>query len=89
MKTERFDTSPLEAPLDQLERALIDEYLRGRGYDLQHLDNLPEHDRHELLADASVYASTKLTEVESRSRHFQEMHHGVAAYWKRSQAKLP
>jgi hypothetical protein len=89
MNTERPETPALEAPLDQLERALIDEYLRGRGYDPHHLDTLSEHERHVLLADASVYASTKLTEVESRSRYFHDTHHGAAQYRKKGSTNQP
>jgi hypothetical protein len=89
MNTDRLEIPALEAPLDQLERALIDEYVRGRGYDPQHLDNLSNDERHDLLADASVYASTKLTEVESRSRYFHDLHHGAAQYRKKGSTNQP
>jgi hypothetical protein len=52
-----------------LERALIDEFVRARGYDPRNLSGLPEHERETLLRDASIEASTRLAEVESRS-HF-------------------
>jgi hypothetical protein len=66
-----------EAPLGELERSLIDEFVRARGYDPNKLAELTEHDRHKLLADASVYASGKLVEVEARSRFLDEIHDGT------------
>jgi uncharacterized protein (DUF302 family) len=71
-----LEKPPLQAPLSQLERALIDEFVRARGYDPQKLSELPEHERGSLLADASVHASARLTEVESRSHFLDEMHAG-------------
>jgi len=63
-----------EAPLSQLERALIDDYVRARGYDPLKLADLPEAERDGVLKDASIYASGKLTEVESRSHFIEEIH---------------
>jgi hypothetical protein len=83
MNTDRPELPAVEAPLDQLERTLIDEYVRGRGYDPNHLTDLSEQERHELLAEASVYASSKLTEVESRSRFFHGIHAGSGDYRRR------
>lgn len=77
MSAERAERSPLQAPLGQLERALIDEFVRGRGYDPLRLSELPERERETLLKEASVYASARLTEVESRSRFVHEIHNGV------------
>lgn len=67
-------TSPRTPPLGQLERSLIDEFVRARGYDPDKLADLPEHERERLLADASVYASGRLMEVEARSRFVDEIH---------------
>ncbi len=77
MSAERFETSPVEAPLGQLERALIDEFVRARGYDSLKLADLPEEQRKPLLTEASVYASARLTEIESRSHFLDEIHDGV------------
>lgn len=77
MSAERDDVSPLQAPLGQLERALIDEFVRARGYDPAHLANVPEEERETLLKEASAYASVKLAEVESKSRFVDEIHDGV------------
>jgi hypothetical protein len=72
----RNDIEPnaLQPPLGNLERMLIDEFLRLRGLDREALDRLPEAERHDLLAQASSYASSRLTEIESRSHYVQELH---------------
>jgi hypothetical protein len=67
---------PLETPLGQLERTLIAEFVRARGYDPLRLAELSEHDRITLLKEASIYASGKLTEMESREHFLDEIHHG-------------
>ena len=72
------DRTAAEAPLGQLERSLIEAFVRGRGYDPDDLTALAEADRHALLTSASVYASSKLSEVESRARFVHEIHDGGA-----------
>jgi hypothetical protein len=64
----------VEAPLGQLERALIDEYIRRQGHDPARLTALRRAERERLLRDASVYASSRLMEVEARSHFLDEMH---------------
>jgi hypothetical protein len=66
----------LQPPLAALERALIVEYVRARGYDPLHLSDLEEVERETLLKEASVYASSRLTEIESRSHFLDEIHEG-------------
>ena len=69
------DIRPLEEPLAELERRLIDEYLRNAGHDPDALR--ARHDdaaARKLLTDAAVYAATKLTEIESRSHYLREIH---------------
>ena len=46
------ETRTLEVPLGKLERSLIDDFVRGRGYDPRKLVDLPEDERRKLLADA-------------------------------------
>ena len=70
------DIPPLEAPLRTLERSFIEEFVRARGYDPIKLDDLPEPERHALLSEASVYASAKLAEVESRAHYVHDIHDG-------------
>ena len=68
---------PLKVSLAQLERSLIDDFVRARGYDPNTLIDLPKGDREKLLADASIYASMKLVEVEARSHFLDKIHDGT------------
>jgi hypothetical protein len=77
MSAEQAATTPLRAPLGQLELALIDQFVRARGYDPLKLDELPEHERETLLKEASLHASAKLAEIESRSHFLDEIHDGI------------
>jgi hypothetical protein len=72
----RNDTasSTLQPPLGSLERTLIAEFLRSLSYDLETIDSLPEQERHAVLTKASIYASSRLTEIESRSHFVHELH---------------
>ena len=74
MSTNHAENMTAEAPLGQLERALIDEFVRSRGYDSDGLAGLPEAVRHVLLTEASAFASARLMEVESRARFVHDMH---------------
>lgn len=60
---------PLEEPLAELERQLIRAYVAGAGHNLQELLTRTDDEARVLLAEASRYASDKLSEVEARS-HF-------------------
>lgn len=74
MPGDRPDAAPIEPPLSGLARALVDEFLRARGYDAAALDALPADVRERVLTEASVYASAKLTEVESRAHFVHDVH---------------
>ena len=75
MAIDNPDPSSLGAgPHADLERALITEYLAQRGYDLETVHTLPEADAHALLREASIYASGRLEEVESRAHYVQDIH---------------
>jgi len=65
---------PVEAPLARLERALIDEFIRARGYDPAKLSELSGEARDRLLKDASLHASARLSEMEARLRLLEEIH---------------
>ncbi|MGC4084695.1 MAG: hypothetical protein QM736_21915 [Vicinamibacterales bacterium] len=52
-----------------LELALIADFLEQRGHTVHSVQELPDAERHALLREASLYASTRLSEVESRA-HF-------------------
>ena len=68
------DAPRYQPPLGQLERTIIDEFLRRRGYDPDQLSSLPDSERDAILKEASIYASAKLAEVESRSHLLDELH---------------
>jgi hypothetical protein len=67
-------SSALQPPLGSLERKLIAEFLQSRGYALETMDSVPEAERHAVLTEASTYASSRLTEIESRSHFVHELH---------------
>jgi hypothetical protein len=66
----------VRARYESLERTLIDEFVRSKGYDPGRLDELTADVRDALLRDASVHASARLAEVESRSHFVHEIHDG-------------
>ncbi len=65
-------------PLAGLERMYIAEYLQGKGHTVASLQQIPEEDARQLMADASPYVSIKLAEVETRARFVLGIH-GVSA----------
>lgn len=54
-----------------LEKSLIDEYLKNKGYERTSLKKLPKDEASRLMREASIYASGKLTEIESKARYKQ------------------
>ncbi len=64
---------PIEEPLAELERELMTAYVSGAGQDLEAL--LARHDgqARQLLTEASLYASARLTEVESRFHYLRSL----------------
>lgn len=72
----RPDTDPAPRP-DQtadLELALISDFLEQRGHTLHSLHLLPEDERHALMREASLHASSRLSEVESRAHYVDDLH---------------
>jgi hypothetical protein len=65
MDTDQPSTDPAAA----MERSLIDEYLQTHGHTLASLHALPEDEAKALLTAASLHASMRLTEVESRAHY--------------------
>ena len=72
---ERAET-PLEDPQAQLERALIDEFLQKHGCSLATVDHKPPGERANLLRQASLYAVTRLAEIDARAAYVHELHGG-------------
>jgi hypothetical protein len=62
-----------KGPQSALERSLIVEYLRSKGYEYKDIKNLPEELAKELMREACMHASLKLAEVESRAHFRQEI----------------
>jgi hypothetical protein len=73
MTTNETREVALEEPLAGIERHLIAAYVAGTGHDLQELLKRPDADAKTLLADASRYASDKLSEIEARSHYLHSL----------------
>ena len=73
MTTNETRAVPLEEPLAEIERHLIAAYVAGAGHDLQDLLKRRDADARALLAEASRYASDKLSEIEARSHYLHTL----------------
>lgn len=73
MTATEFNAAPLEDPLAEIERHLMSAYVAGAGQDLHDLLHRTDDAAHALLADASRYASGKLSEIEARSHYLRAM----------------
>jgi hypothetical protein len=69
------DVPPMEEPLAELERRLIDDYLRGAGQDPDAVRAKGDEASRKLLVAAAVHAAAKLTEVEARAHYVHDLHH--------------
>ena len=74
MTKDQEDRPPLHDLLADLERHLISAYVTGAGHDLEQLLARTDDDARRLLAEASQYASAKLSEVEARSQYLHHLH---------------
>jgi hypothetical protein len=74
MQTDNEDKRPLEDPMAELERQLIHAYLAGAGQDFHVLIRRGDKDAQRILADASEYASSKLSEIEARLHYLRGLH---------------
>lgn len=70
---ERFET-PSEDPEAKLERALMEEFLRGQGVSFAELEPLPEDSRRHLLEGAAMYAAQRLAEIGARAHYVEDLH---------------
>jgi hypothetical protein len=77
MTHHELPTHPADAPLARLEQSLIDEYVRMHGHDPARLADLVAAERDALLRGASLYASCRLSEVETRSHYLHELHDAI------------
>ena len=69
-----LNTPRQEDPRAQLERAFIEEFLRSRHHNLDSLKRLSLGEAEALLAQASLFASGRLAELESRAHLVDELH---------------
>jgi hypothetical protein len=72
--TKDMDRAPIADPNADLERALIEDFIRGRGYDPATLHALPEDLQYRLRCDATAHAAGRLTEMEARAHYIDELH---------------
>ncbi len=72
--TNDTDVRRQEDPHRQLEQSFIDEFVRGRGHDPAHLQQMPDDERHALLRDACLDAAAKLAEVDCKAHYVHEIH---------------
>ena len=73
MTEKNTGVQPMEDPQSQLERALIDEYVRLHGYDPESVRLRPEAEVMALLEAASTYAAGRLAEFESRAHYVHDI----------------
>ena len=76
MPVDRSGVPPLEEPMAELERRIIDEYIRGHGHDPAQLRGSADPAARQILVDAATYAATRLSEVEARSHYVRDLHSG-------------
>ena len=62
-----------------LENALIEEYLKQKGYSYEDLKKLPAELVEKLMKEASQYASLKMEEVQARAHFVKELHDDASA----------
>lgn len=69
------DQAPRPDQTAELEATLIAEFLEQRGHTLHSIQALPEAERHALMREATLHASMRLTEVESRAHYVDDLKH--------------
>ena len=74
MTTDTRPEGALEDPLAELERHLIHAYLTGAGENYHALAARTDEDAQRMLAAASRYASSKLSEIEARLHYLRTLH---------------
>jgi hypothetical protein len=74
MSNDTANPAPLHEPLAELELHLISAYVAGAGHNYTDLVNCTDENAKRLLAEASQYASAKLSEVEARSHYLHKLH---------------
>ncbi|MEO8065274.1 MAG: hypothetical protein ABI643_00270 [Candidatus Doudnabacteria bacterium] len=63
------DVHPMEDPHSALRRQYFEEYLRNSGVSAQQLSSRTDEDARKLLAEATDFATRRITEVDCRAHH--------------------
>ena len=71
--TERYEV-PTEDREAKLERALMEEYLRGRQHTFADVLLLTEAERRLLMESAALYAARRLAEIGARAHYVGDLH---------------
>jgi hypothetical protein len=74
MPTTLIETPPIEEPLAELERHLLAAFVAGAGQDIHDLQTRSDDAARHLMAEASRYASAKLSEIEARFHYLHRLH---------------
>jgi hypothetical protein len=74
MEPNNVEQPPIEEPLAYLERQLIEAYLAGAGHNVRDLMLRDDAEARKLLAEASLYASERLSEIEARAHYLRKLH---------------
>ena len=73
----KFPNNSLPSTADKihalLEKCLIEEYLTSKGHSRESLKSLPDGEAHQIMREASTYASGKLSEIEIRARFTEDL----------------
>ena len=68
------DTEPIEDPNAMLEKALIEEFLKQKGYTHDDLKKLPAELVEKLMNEASQDPALKISEEEAKAHFVKELH---------------
>ena len=73
MNPKEMPAAQMKEPLAELEKELINAYVAGAGQEFQTLLARNDEDARRLLRDASLYATARLTEIETRSHYLRSL----------------
>ena len=63
----------MEEPLAELERELITAYVAGTGQDVATLRSRNDDEARRVLAEASLYATARMSQVEARLHYLRSL----------------
>ena len=73
MNPNEMPAAQMKEPLAELEKELINAYVAGAGQEFQTLLARNDEAARRLLSDASLYATARLTEIETRSHYLRSL----------------